>query len=63
MAGLGSSTDTSSMACSRTNRPFLIEPVPSNIDVIATRGLGAEGTTGQLFTFGDQVMRREYLEQ
>jgi hypothetical protein len=42
--------------------PFLVESMPSNIDFIATRGLGAEGTTGDLFTFGSQVMRRNYAK-
>ena len=45
-----------------TDPPFLVEVLPSNIDFIASRGVGAEGTTGDLFTFGAQVMRRNYAQ-
>lgn len=39
---------------------FLTETVPADVSKIGTRGLGFEGTSGVLYTFGDKVMRRSY---
>ncbi|PRQ04670.1 hypothetical protein ENSA5_05840 [Enhygromyxa salina] len=40
--------------------PFLTEYLPTHIQDIATRNIGAQSSSGQLFTFGDQVVRRSY---
>ena len=40
--------------------PHLVESVPTNISHITSRGLGVENPTEQLYTFGNQVMRRYY---
>ncbi len=40
--------------------PHLTETLPDDVRFLATRGLGAETTTSDLFTFGDQVVRRRY---
>jgi hypothetical protein len=40
----------------------LVEPMPSNITFLSTLNLGAEGTTGVLYTFGTEVKRRSYAQ-
>lgn len=40
--------------------PFLVENLSSGVQLISGLGLGAEGTTGDLFTFGNNVVRRHY---
>ncbi|WP_152629704.1 hypothetical protein [Haliangium ochraceum] len=42
--------------------PFLVESLPGNVRFIASRGLGVEGTSEQLYTFGSQLMRRYYQQ-
>ncbi len=42
--------------------PFLVESVASDVEHISSRGLGADGITEQLYTFGDRVVRRRYAQ-
>lgn len=42
--------------------PHLIEPMQSNIQFLSTLNLGAEGTTGVIYTFGTAVARRSYAQ-
>jgi hypothetical protein len=42
---------------------MMYETVPSNVQAIASRGYGAEGTTERLFMFGDQLVRRDYQKE